>query len=146
MSVFCRRILCSKLFICGNAFSEELYPVIKIGQVTASQAGQVNLGFSRPSRVMMWQSPVFLDLVIVNSLRIIRAYIKLGQRKLARVQVFQVTGHCSCIRVCRWPECSHICVLTQAGLRLNCRTYMSGQALQFRFNVNAETRVVSEQV
>ncbi len=44
----------------------------------------------------LWQLPVFLDLVIVNSLRIIRAYIKLGQRKLARVQVFQVTGHCSC--------------------------------------------------
>jgi len=50
----------------------------------------------RPSRMTMWQSPVFLDLMIMNSLRIIRAHIKLGQRKLARVQVFQLTGHRSC--------------------------------------------------
>jgi len=131
----------------GMLFLKSSTQSLRLGRSLHHKQARSELSLlSRPSRMTMWQSPVFLDLVIVNCLRIIRAYVKLGQRKLARVQVFQVTGHRSCIRVCRWPECSHICVLTQAGLRLNCRTYMSGQALQFRFNVNTETRVVSELV
>ncbi len=71
----------------------------------------------------------------MNSLRIIRAHIKLGQRKLARVQVFQLTGHRSCtgLQMAKMPS---LYILTQAGLRLNCRKHLSGQALQFRFNVD----------
>ncbi len=56
----------------------------------------------------LWQLPVFLDLVIVNSLRVIRAYIKLGQRKLARVQVFQGAGHHSCTGLQTAKMLSHL--------------------------------------
>lgn len=130
----------------GMLFLKSCTQSLKLGRSLHHKHARSELSLlSRPSRMIMWQSPVFLDLVIVNSLRIIRAYIKLGQGKLARVQVFQVTGHGSCIRVCRWPKPSHLCVLTQDGLRLNCWTYLSGKALHI-LNVNAETRVVSEQV
>ncbi len=100
----------------GMLFLKSSTQSLRLGRSLHHKQARSELGLlSRPSRVMMWQSPVFLDLMIVNSLRIIRADVKLGQRKLAGVQVFQLTGHRLCARICRWSRCfSSTCSLRLA--------------------------------
>ena len=79
----------------GMLFLKSSTQSLRLGRSLHHKQGRSELGrSSRPSKMIMWQSPVFLDLMIVNSLRIIRADVKLGKRELAGVQVFQLTGHC----------------------------------------------------